>query len=68
MNKETVMLKLHGFAVSNYFNMVHLALLEKGRNPVPALDATVLQAMRRVIDAVLMPWSRRPAVPSNTYE
>jgi glutathione S-transferase len=24
------MLKLHGFAVSNYFNMVHLALLEKG--------------------------------------
>jgi glutathione S-transferase len=29
-NKETVMLKLHGFAVSNYFNMVHLALLEKG--------------------------------------
>lgn len=24
------MLKLHGFAVSNYYNMVHLALLEKG--------------------------------------
>ena len=24
------MLKLHGFAVSNYFNMVKLALLEKG--------------------------------------
>ena len=24
------MLKLHGFAASNYFNMVHLALLEKG--------------------------------------
>jgi len=24
------MLKLHGFSVSNYFNMVHLALLEKG--------------------------------------
>ncbi len=24
------MLKLHGFAVSNYTNMVHLALLEKG--------------------------------------
>ena len=23
-------LKLHGFAVSNYFNMVKLALLEKG--------------------------------------
>ena len=26
------MLKLHGFAVSNYFNMVKLALLEKGVN------------------------------------
>jgi glutathione S-transferase len=24
------MLRLHGFAVSNYYNMVHLALLEKG--------------------------------------
>lgn len=24
------MLKLHGFPVSNYTNMVHLALLEKG--------------------------------------
>ena len=24
------MLKLHGFAVSNYYNMVKLALLEKG--------------------------------------
>lgn len=24
------MLKLHGFAVSNYYNMIHLALLEKG--------------------------------------
>ena len=24
------MLKLHGFAVSNYYNIVHLALLEKG--------------------------------------
>ena len=24
------MLKLHGFPVSNYANMVHLALLEKG--------------------------------------
>ena len=24
------MLKLHGFAVSNYFNMVRMALMEKG--------------------------------------
>ncbi|SUD13250.1 glutathione S-transferase domain-containing protein [Aquipseudomonas alcaligenes] len=24
------MLRLHGFAVSNYYNMVRLALLEKG--------------------------------------
>nr|P82997.1 RecName: Full=Glutathione S-transferase [Pseudomonas sp. CF600] len=24
------MLKLHGFSVSNYYNMVKLALLEKG--------------------------------------
>ena len=27
---ETPMLTLHGFNVSNYFNMVKLALLEKG--------------------------------------
>ncbi len=27
---ETALLRLHGFPVSNYTNMVHLALLEKG--------------------------------------
>jgi glutathione S-transferase len=32
------MLKLHGFAVSNYYNIVHLALLEKGLAFETAVD------------------------------
>ena len=61
------MLKLHGFPVSNYTNMVQLALLEKGVPfeyvlTVPAQSGTVLaKSPRRLMHRVL-PWRsvRRP--------
>jgi glutathione S-transferase len=50
------MLRLHGFAVSNYYNMVHLALLEKGL----AFDAVTAYASQ---DADFLAISPRGKVP-----
>ena len=45
------MLKLYGFAVSNYYNMVKLALLEKGA-PEPDADWWPYMPIKRHIDTL----------------